>query len=483
MSHLAALIDRLPSARVLVVGDLMLDRYVYGSVERISPEAPIPVFRVQRMIESLGGAGNVAANLAALGAGQVLAGVIGEDDGGRAFSTLAANRLGAAALVADDSRPTTLKTRHVAAGQQMLRADQESTAPLSPALEQRLLDAVTAALAGCGVVILSDYGKGVLTDGVITGIITAANAAGKPVIVDPKGRDYTRYRGAALITPNRKELAAATGLPVAGDAAVVAAARFLLEQGDFGAVIATRSEEGMTLVTRAGDIAHLPAEAREVFDVSGAGDTVIATLAAALATGADLADAARLANLAGGVVVGKVGTATVTGPELAAALHRQSWSEGLSKFVTLPEALERVARWRKAGQPVGFTNGCFDLIHPGHVSLLSQARAACRHLIVGLNSDASVKRLKGPSRPVQGENARAAVLAAMAAVDLVVLFDEDTPIELIRAIAPDVLVKGADYTVETVVGADLVLANGGRILLADLTEGQSTTRMIGRMAG
>jgi D-beta-D-heptose 7-phosphate kinase/D-beta-D-heptose 1-phosphate adenosyltransferase len=300
-------------------------------------------------------------------------------------------------------------------------------------------------------------------------------------VVDPKGTDYRRYRGASIVTPNRKELMQATGLPADDDAQVEAACRRLIETCGIDAVIATRSERGMSVVTRSGPAVHLPAEAREVFDVSGAGDTAVAALTAALSAGVELNDAARLANLAAGIVVGKVGTAVVRAPELLEALHTQEWRHGEAKVATREQAAECAERWRLRGKRVGFTNGCFDLLHPGHVSLLSQAKAACDVLVVGLNSDESVQRLKGPTRPVQSETARATVLASMAPVDLVVVFGEDTPELLIQALRPDVLVKGADYRKDEVVGAEFVESCGGRVHLAGLRPGVSTTAIIDRM--
>ena len=320
-----------------------------------------------------------------------------------------------------------------------------------------------------------------LTPGVTAAVIKAAKAAGKPVIVDPKGTDYRRYRGADIVTPNRRELALASGLPVSDDTEIVAAARALIESCGLGAMVVTRSEDGLTVVTKDGRVRHLSAEAREVFDVSGAGDTVIATLAGAIGASIPLEEAAHLANLAAGVVVGKVGTAVVRRAELLAAYHHQEWAAGEAKVLPLEGAVDRVERWRCQGRRIGFTNGCFDLLHPGHVSLLQQARAACDRLVVGLNSDESVRRLKGDSRPVQTELARATVLASLASVDLVVIFGEDTPLTLIRALRPDVLVKGADYTVDRVVGAEFVQSYGGRVLLADLSAGHSTTATIARM--
>lgn len=482
MSDLSRHIEALSATTVLCVGDVMLDRYVHGAVDRISPEAPIPVLHIARIAEHLGGAGNVAANLVALGAATRFVSVVGDDEPGAILLRQVAEQLADGdGVVVEPGRQTTVKTRFLASNQQLLRADSETVAPVTPDSIAAVLSAASTALESVGAVILSDYGKGVLTEGVVAALITAARTVGRPVVVDPKGRDFRRYRGASVVTPNRKELAMATGLPVGDDAQVVAAALHLIETCGIDAVVATRSEQGMSVITRSGEVRHLPAEAREVFDVSGAGDTVVATLAAALGAGASLADAARLANLAGGIVVGKVGTAVARAPELLSALHHQEWQHGEAKVAALEEAVERTERWRRRGQRIGFTNGCFDLLHPGHVSLLAQSRAACDRLVVGLNSDASVRRLKGERRPVQSEASRAAVLASLASVDMVVIFGEDTPIDLIRALRPDVLIKGADYRVDEVVGADIVQSYGGRVLLADLKDGHSTTATIARL--
>jgi len=484
VSALVSLAHNLKTAKVLCVGDLMLDRFVHGDVERISPEAPIPVFRVTRETEMLGGVGNVARNIDAMGGRAVLISVVGGDDTAAAVkSQLQALGHSSFRLMEDAQRPTTIKTRYLAAGQQMMRADRETTAALADGVRQNLIETVRDALADASVLVLSDYGKGVLGNGVAAELIALAKKAGKPVLVDPKGYDYEVYRGASMITPNRKELQEAAGLPTASDDEVIAAARKLIDGHGIESVMATRSQDGMTLVEKSGDISHFPAEAREVFDVSGAGDTVVATLATALAAGGTLEQAARLANVAAGIVVGKVGTAVVYEADLVSGLRHSEITDAETKTVELVGVLEDVERWRKAGLKVGFTNGCFDLLHPGHVSLLKQAKAACDRLVVGLNSDASVKRLKGEERPVQSEASRATVLSSLAAVDRVVLFGEDTPLELIAAIKPDVLVKGADYTVETVVGADVVQANGGKVVLAKLEDGHSTTSTIARMNG
>ena len=485
---LVPLIEAVGGARVMCVGDVMLDRFVYGTVERISPEAPIPVLRVTGDSFMPGAAGNVAANLVALGARAHLVSVAGADDAGRRLAELIEERIGAPpALIVQSGRETSLKTRYIAAAQQLLRADRETMLPIAPGTAERVLAEVQAGLPACGAMILSDYGKGVLAPPLAGRLIEAAHQAGKPVIVDPKGRDFTRYRTATVVTPNRRELAEATALPTGDDAQVVAAARHLLNEDAFAAVVVTRSEQGMTVVAAGdGEPSHLRAEAREVFDVSGAGDTVVATLAAVLAaaggyTRERLVAAGRLANLAGSIVVGKAGTAVVHVEELLAALHHEEWVRGEAKVVGLAAAAERVRRWRGRNLRIGFTNGCFDLLHPGHVSLIGQARAACDRLIVGLNSDASVRRLKGPARPIQTEAARAAVLASLEAVDLVVIFGEDTPLHLIETLRPDTLVKGADYAIDQVVGGDTVRGYGGQVLLANLEAGHSTTATIARM--
>ncbi|MGQ9366708.1 D-glycero-beta-D-manno-heptose-7-phosphate kinase [Azospirillum sp. ST 5-10] len=484
MSDLARHIEALSTARVLCVGDVMLDRFVYGAVDRVSPEAPIPVLRIERETAMLGGAGNVAANLTALGAVCRFVSVVGDDPAGSEVRRLVALETGDnAGIVAEPGRQTTVKTRFIGGRQQLLRADAETVVGVNPLWCESLRGAVHEALREVGAVVLSDYGKGVLSDRLVAETIAAARAAGLPVVVDPKGNDYRRYRGATVVTPNRKELMQATGRPADSDAEVADACAHLIGACGIDAVVATRSERGLTVVTRTGTVAHLPAEAREVFDVSGAGDTVVATLTSALAAGVPLEDAARLANLAAGIVVGKVGTAVVRTAELLGALHEQEWRHGECKVVTREEAVERLCRWKMRGKRIGFTNGCFDLLHPGHVSLLAQAKAGCDLLVVGLNSDDSVRRLKGPTRPVQGESARATVLASLSSVDLVVIFDEDTPEQLIRTLRPDVLVKGADYRVDQVVGADFVQSYGGRVLLADLVAGQSTTNTIKRLKG
>ncbi len=481
-SVLAARAAALSAATVLCAGDVMLDRFVYGDVDRISPEGPIPVLRIRREVAMLGGAGNVVRNLVGLGAAATFLTCVGDDAPGREVATLidALPRVDPVLQVAP-GRQTTIKTRFVAGNQQLLRADEETLAPVADASLDRLLAAAGEQLGHAGALVLSDYGKGVLPARVTAALIALARQAGVPVVVDPKGADWDRYRGATVVTPNRKELAEAAGLPTASDDEIEAAARRLMDRCGIDTILVTRSQEGMTLVPRDAAVTHLPAQAREVYDVSGAGDTVVATVAAALAAGAPLVEAARLANVAAGIVVGKVGTAAVHVEELLHTLRRQDLEEDEAKVLPLSAAAERVAQWRARGLSVGFTNGCFDLLHPGHVSLLAQAKASCDRLVVGLNADASVKRLKGETRPVQSEAARATVLGSLASVDMVVIFGEDTPLEVIRTLRPDVLVKGADYTIATVVGADIVQAYGGRVMLAALEDGFSTTATIARM--
>ncbi len=481
-SALAGVLDALPQARVLVVGDVMLDRFVSGAVERISPEAPIPVVRVHSETTMVGGAANVARNVAALGAAAALVGLRGDDAAGTALQTQLAGLMGLEPhVVVEHGRVTTEKTRYIGGSQQLLRADREVSSAPSAAAATGLLAGIEQGSKGAGAIIVSDYAKGVISAPVLAKALAQAKAAKIPVLVDPKGKDFHRYAGAAVLTPNASELAAATGMPVGDDNAVVAAARVAMANSDVGAIVATRGAAGMTVVERNRDPVHLRVRAREVFDVSGAGDTVVATLAAALAAGATLVQAAELANVAAGIVVGKIGTAVAGHTEVLEALYARDLLAADDKVVDLAGALDRVQRWRRNGETVAFTNGCFDLVHPGHVSLLTQARAAASRLVVGLNTDSSVRRLKGESRPILDEAARATVLASFAVVDLVVPFDDDTPLRLIETLRPDVLVKGADYTVATVVGADLVRAWGGRVVLANLVPGASSTNIVRRI--
>jgi D-beta-D-heptose 7-phosphate kinase/D-beta-D-heptose 1-phosphate adenosyltransferase len=478
---LGAAVKRLSRASVLVVGDAMLDRYVYGEVSRVSPEAPVPILCVTREVAMPGGAGNVVRNLIALEAAVAFVSVVGDDQAGSDLTGLIGGQQGVEPwLLVQGGRTTTMKTRYIAQGQHLIRADREETIALPEKLAERLVRIATDAMAATSVTVLSDYRKGVLGADVAQRLIAAAKKLGRKVIVDPKGPDYGRYRGADIVTPNRRELAEATGLTLDSETSIVAAAQVLIQRYDFGAVLVTRAEDGMSLITDT-DIRHFPGEAKEVYDVSGAGDTVVATLAAAIAVDVPLADAARLSNIAAGIVVGKVGTAVARQHDIFAAITPATGA--LRKVVTPAAAAEAAERWRARGYKVGFTNGCFDLLHPGHVHLLEQCRAMCDRLIVGMNSDASVKRLKGPTRPANGEASRAAVLASLASVDLVCLFEEDTPLNVLKLIKPDLLVKGADYTRDTVVGAREVEGWGGRVALAELLPGHSTTATLARLRG
>ncbi|HEX2942035.1 MAG TPA: D-glycero-beta-D-manno-heptose-7-phosphate kinase [Rhodopila sp.] len=480
--ELAAIVRNFHSARVLVIGDVILDRYVTGAVSRLSPEAPIPVLRPQHHRSTLGGAANVALNIATLGGNAVLIGTIGQDMAGDEVKQLIASTPNiTSGLVPISNRPTTAKTRFMTGSHQLLRLDEETTAPLESAAVAAVLEAFETHIDGADVVVLSDYAKGVLCDAVLDAVLERANEAGRLIIADPKRPDFAAYRGATILTPNENEVRVATRIDAEHDTEADRAGRVALDATGGRAVLVTRSSKGLTLVCRDQEALHLPTRAREVADVSGAGDTLVAGLAVALGAGAPLPEAAMLANATAGISVGKQGTATVSRQELLDWLHLDDLVTTDRKIVGLDDAREKVIDWHRRGLKVGFANGCFDLIHPGHVRLLTEARAACDRLIVALNTDASVKRLKGPTRPLQNEMARATVMASMAPVDLVTLFDEDTPYEMIKALRPDVLVKGSDYTVDQVVGGDLVQSWGGKVVLVNLKEGHSTTATIRRM--
>ena len=487
MFDFEALSGAMASQTVLCVGDLMLDEFVYGEVSRISPEAPAPVIAVRRSETNIGGAGNVARNIASLGARCIFVGLIGEDDAGAVLrSALSQEAAIESVLVSDPSRPTTRKVRFVSEhfSTHMLRADWEVAQPASAAVEQKLIDAILPLLPRADIVLLSDYAKGVLTARVIRNVIDAAKKLGKRVIVDPKSANFAIYRGATLLTPNRKEFAEATRSRADTEKSIAAAAQDAMQLADCEAILVTQSERGMTLVPRHGEAIHVPAHPVKVRDVSGAGDTVAAVLAVTLSAGADWETALRMATAAAAVAVGKKGTASVTSAELRRKILPHAFLAAEEKIVAAGDGLEvLLSEWRRQGLRVGFTNGCFDILHPGHVKVLTAARGACDRLVVGLNSDASVKRLKGETRPVQDERARAEVLAALEAVDLVVVFEEDTPIRLITAIKPSVLVKGGDYTRDQVVGHEIVEAHGGEVLLIDVLPGFSTTTLVNRARG
>lgn len=464
----------------LVIGDVMLDRYLLGEVNRISPEAPVPVVLIKSEQQRVGGAANVAANLALLGIQTKMVGQLGQDNEGKALLTaMQAHGIATDAMLTTAIRPTIAKTRILGGHQQMLRLDQENTQALSAEEAAALLLKIDTALAQApALVILSDYAKGLLTESVCQQVIQRCRAQGIPVLVDPKGRDYSKYRGATALTPNKKETAEACDTSQQ-DPALIDKATSLKHalQLDFLAV--TRGEEGITLIDDSTH--HLSATAKQVFDVSGAGDTVIATLAAGLMHGLSALDSLSLANIAAGVVVGKVGTVPITKAELLDALMMAQGNEQAHKICTLNELILRVQSWKQQGFKIVFTNGCFDLLHAGHVTYLEAAKKRGDKLVLGLNTDRSVSALKGPTRPVVNENDRARVLAALEAVDAVILFDEDTPLNLINAVQPNVIAKGSDYTADQVVGGKEVVSWGGEIALIDLVAGRSTTNLIKKM--
>ena len=484
LTVLQPLLSAVHGARVACVGDLMVDRYIYGDVARVSPEAPIPVLLRASEQVMLGGVGNVARNVAGLGGRATLVGVIGNDPAAHETTGLVGADSGLDShLVVDQSRPTTVKTRFVAAGQQLLRLDAEQASAIDRETEARMVRAIEDAAEDAGVILLSDYAKGAVTPAVIEACLRAAKANGAKLIVDAKARSLVKYGAADLIKPNALELHVLTGMPTETDEQVEAALTQVLSDCAAKAILVTRGSKGMSLAERGKPVRHIRGVPRRVFDVSGAGDTGLAALGLALAAKADIVEAVQFAVLASGVAVTKIGTAVVTPSELIEAEQAAGLTRAESKVASLQRVAAEAARWRAEGLRVGFTNGCFDILHRGHVTYLDQARAWCDRLIVGLNSDRSVKALKGEGRPVNDQDSRALVLAGLSSVDLLAVFDEETPMELIKAARPDVLIKGADYSVATVVGADFVQSYGGQVRLADIVEGFSTTAAIARMAG
>jgi D-beta-D-heptose 7-phosphate kinase/D-beta-D-heptose 1-phosphate adenosyltransferase len=489
-TDLIELVQNLGQPRVLVVGDLMLDRYVWGDAERISQEAPVILLHADRREERLGGASSVATLLRALGARVMLAGVVGADGNGeRVRQMLLDLGVDTEAVLSDPDRPSTVKERYIGRAQhrhpqQMIRVDYEVREPLSAARERELCHAITRQMRRADIVLVSDYDKGVCTPGVLAATITTARALDLRTVADPiRGRDYRKYHGCSAITPNRLEAGLAAGRVLNTTDEALAAAAQLREQLDLEAAVVTLDRDGMALAHRDGRREVFPTRPRAVYDITGAGDMVMSVLGMALAAGADYDPAIRLANVAGGLEVEKIGVATVTRDEiLADLLHagggRPEFGPGLEKLRTRETLARELDGRRRLGQKVAFTNGCFDVLHAGHVQYLREARAQADVLVVGLNSDASVRALKGPGRPVHAADARALVLGSLEAVDYVTIFDEPTPLELIRAVRPDVLVKGADYRREEVVGAEFVEGSGGRVHLAQLREGYSTTRVL-----
>ncbi len=466
---------------ILVVGDVMLDRYIHGSVDRISPEAPVPVVRATKRSQQPGGAANVAMNVAGLGARATVLGFAGEDEDGAVLAALLKAGAVEAYLIPVRDSPTTSKLRILGGSQQMLRLDTEATTARPPGAYAALIQEVNARLPSIHGIILSDYAKGTLTEENCQAMIAAARQAGLPILVDPKGRDFQRYRGATTICPNLKEFALATGESGTDLDAILDRGQSLPSELGLDYLTVTLGEKGIA-VLRGESRFHAPAIARQVFDVSGAGDTVIATLALAIAGGIAIEDAARLANVAAGIVVGKLGTVPVARHELAAALTEFSGTETREKILDLDRLLVRAAEWRASGHTIVFTNGCFDILHVGHIALLEECRRFGDKVVVGINTDASVSRLKGPDRPVVGERERARILAALSATDAIATFDAPTPIDLISALRPNVLVKGGDYTEESIVGAPEVKGWGGRVVIVPTVQGFSTTNIARKLA-
>jgi D-beta-D-heptose 7-phosphate kinase/D-beta-D-heptose 1-phosphate adenosyltransferase len=483
------ILERVGSVRALVAGDLMLDEYLFGDVQRISPDAPVPVVALGQRRYNLGGASNVAANLVALGVKTTLVGAVGDDDDGARLKVLANEKAIDSRLVVTRDRPTTRKTRVVARNQHVIRLDSELAAPLAPPVGRELLDAIVSGEPP-DLIILSDYAKGVITRELTHQVMAWAAARDIPVVVDPKLADFTAYRGARYLTPNAKEAQLAARQPTQTREEAVAACRKLLEETGARAILLTRGELGMALIDQR-EAHFVAAHKRSVFDVTGAGDTVIAAFAACVAAGGAPVEAMALANWAAGIVVGRLGAATCTRDEIAREAGIDFVEEGAEpgddprlhspRIATREQAQKTLERWRQEGRRIVFTNGCFDLLHAGHVVLLEEARARGDVLVVGLNTDASVQRLKGPERPVQPLRDRARVLAALHSVDLVVPFDEDTPLETIVALQPDVLVKGGDYVHATIVGAREVTGWGGEVAVVQLLPKRSTTAILERV--
>ncbi len=483
-AHLIEAVRHFSDSRklVLVIGDVMLDRYLMGSVNRISPEAPVPVVLLKKSEDRAGGAANVAANLSGLGLHTQIIGCIGDDATGITLKQIIANSgVDTELVMRSKQRPTISKTRVMSGNQQIVRIDDESASAFTLKENEQLLNHVENALSNKpAMVILSDYAKGLLSDASCQAIIQQCKQLGIPVIADPKGRDYSKYQGASALTPNKKETAEACGVDMHETEALLQAAKQLKEKLGLDFLAVTRGEEGISFIDSQ-HIEHIPATAKKVFDVSGAGDTVIATLAAGLVHGLTAHDALQLANIAAAIVVGKVGTVPVTQAELLKALVSEDGQSQADKICDKTQLVALVKHWKENHQKIVFTNGCFDLLHAGHVTYLEAAKKTGDKLILGLNTDRSVSALKGPTRPVIHEQDRARVLAALAAVDAVILFDEDTPLQLIDAIRPDIIVKGDDYTEDQVVGGTEVKSWGGSVKLIPLVQGRSTSNIIKKL--
>ena len=475
-------IDKLSSAKVICVGDVMLDKFIYGEIERISPEAPIPVLRCISETSMLGGGGNVARNIIGLGGYCKFVSVVGKDSAGKELiSQVGKLKNLDARLITDPKRQTSIKTRFIASNQQVMRADTETIEPITSETEKLVLDAISREASDFSAIVLADYGKGVLSDGLAQKILSMAKTNKIPVVVDPQGSNYFEYDNASIVTPNKKELQEATGLAVETTEDIVAAAMKLMKAKNIKAVLATRSADGMTLVHSNGNYDHYPAQAREVFDVSGAGDTVAACLATCIAANIPIDVSVKLANAAAGIVVAKMGTAVAYNDDLLGSITDIGAEENEKKVHSLQSLSKTIIEWKKMGYLVGFTNGCFDLIHPGHLSVIQRAKSLCDRLIVAVNSDVSIKAIKGEKRPIQNQNTRMAILSALSAVDVVIKFDSKTPTDLIKKLEPDKFFKGSDYIDAEIPESKIVESYGGEVVFVDLIEGHSTTSTINQI--
>lgn len=479
-------LDKIKKMRILVVGDLMLDRYLWGDVERISPEAPVPVFHIRKRSDMPGGAGNVVSNLVGLGSSVTVVGLIGNDVSGELLKMLLQKTNVSTHVITDFCRSTITKTRVVSQGHQLVRIDEEDNLCASIKIKNRIKGLIEESISACNAIILSDYGKGLLqTKNLCQDIIRLAKERDIPVIIDPKGKDWERYREASCVTPNLKELELVYGEKITDKKQLVQAMRYIMTKYSLGYLVVTRGPLGLCLMDQSQTPVFIPALARNVYDVSGAGDTVIATLAGGVGSGHTFLDSAKVANLAASIVVGKIGTQPINLLELKASLEINGLDACTNytthKIASLTAATLQVDAWKANRQKIVFTNGCFDLLHPGHIHLLRQAKDLGDWLVVAVNSDVSVKRLKGPSRPILAENDRASLLASLSFVDLVLIFNEDTPEEILHHLKPHILVKGADYKLQEIVGRSIVEAYGGRVQTLKLLSGYSTTAITNKV--
>ncbi|MER3447688.1 MAG: bifunctional heptose 7-phosphate kinase/heptose 1-phosphate adenyltransferase [Candidatus Dadabacteria bacterium] len=480
---ISSIIKRFGELRILVIGDIMLDRYVWGRVMKISPEAPVPVLKVLGENLLPGGAANVGSNLRSLGASVEICGVVGKDyEGERLLEILEEIRIDSKNIIIDSKRPTTIKTRLIAGTQQIVRMDREETSPISDELKVRLMEVITKLVEEYlpHGIIISDYAKGVIREDLSGEIIRLAKSEGIFVAVDPKGKDFAKYSGANVITPNQREAEEVCGFSIEGDITLKKAIEILMEKTHADCVLITRGKQGISFCVRGDAVKTISSDAREVFDVTGAGDTVVSVSTLSYILSKSWEDSVRIANRAAGIVVGRVGTATVTQADLIEHFEDSRYLFG-GKILSKETLSATVSRLKTNGKRIVFTNGCFDLFHIGHLRLLKEAKKLGDALVVAINSDSSVKRLKGESRPLISENDRAHIIAALDCVDYVSLFSEDTPFELIKALKPDVLVKGGDYTLDTVVGRDFVESYGGRVCIIPLVEGISTSVLLSRI--